>query len=613
VKFLNTIDNPFMAKTRKKKSNFSSLKFVPRFLGKVYRTHPWFFIANVILRLLKSLIPIALLWVGKEIIDEVIFQVDLDTKDLNRLYWLIGIELFLAIISDVFNRLIALTDGLLGDLYSNSSSIELIQKTAKVELASLEDSEFYDKLERARQQTTSRVSLMSNVLAQIQDIITIISLISGLIYFYPILILLLVISIIPSFINELKYSQSTYSLQKSWTPERRELDYMRMIGASDITAKEIKLFGLADFISNTFKRISDKYYVANRKLAIKKSLWGGTFHILGDLAYYGAYVFIVLKAVAGFVTIGDLTFLAGSFSRLRGQLQTVFSRFSNITQSAMYLQDYFEFIDMDFSNTNSDSYREAPTEFKDRIRFENVSFRYPQSEKNVLNNISFDLIKGEKLALVGENGAGKTTLIKLLLRLYEPTGGRILMDGIPVQEYSKQDYQKMLGAIFQDFVKYYLTAKINIAVGNIDEEHNTEKIKNAAVQSLANDVIESLPEGYEQGLGRRFKKGAELSGGQWQKIALARAYMSDAPIIILDEPTSALDARAESEVFQRFIALTEDRTSIIISHRFSTVRMADRILVLQGGEILELGTHEELLATPQLYAELYELQAEGYR
>ncbi|GAA0759569.1 ABC transporter ATP-binding protein [Psychroflexus lacisalsi] len=602
-----------MAKTRKKKSNFSSLKFVPRFLGKVYRTHPWFFIANVILRLLKSLIPIALLWVGKEIIDEVIFQVDLDTKDLNRLYWLIGIELFLAIISDVFNRLIALTDGLLGDLYSNSSSIELIQKTAKVELASLEDSEFYDKLERARQQTTSRVSLMSNVLAQIQDIITIISLISGLIYFYPILILLLVISIIPSFINELKYSQSTYSLQKSWTPERRELDYMRMIGASDITAKEIKLFGLADFISNTFKRISDKYYVANRKLAIKKSLWGGTFHILGDLAYYGAYVFIVLKAVAGFVTIGDLTFLAGSFSRLRGQLQTVFSRFSNITQSAMYLQDYFEFIDMDFSNTNSDSYREAPTEFKDRIRFENVSFRYPQSEKNVLNNISFDLIKGEKLALVGENGAGKTTLIKLLLRLYEPTGGRILMDGIPVQEYSKQDYQKMLGAIFQDFVKYYLTAKINIAVGNIDEEHNTEKIKNAAVQSLANDVIESLPEGYEQGLGRRFKKGAELSGGQWQKIALARAYMSDAPIIILDEPTSALDARAESEVFQRFIALTEDRTSIIISHRFSTVRMADRILVLQGGEILELGTHEELLATPQLYAELYELQAEGYR
>ncbi|MBZ9650483.1 ABC transporter ATP-binding protein [Psychroflexus montanilacus] len=602
-----------MAKAREKKSNFASLKFVPRFLSKVYRTHPGLFIANVFLRLLKSLIPIALLWVGKEIIDEVIFQVDLDDKDLTRLYWLIGIELVLAIFSDVFNRLIGLTDGLLGDLYSNTSSIELIQKTAKVELASLEDSEFYDKLERARQQTTSRVSLMSNVLAQIQDIITIISLISGLIYFYPILILLLVISIIPSFINELKYSQSTYSLQKSWTPERRELDYMRMIGASDITAKEIKLFGLADFISNTFKRISDKYYKANKKLSIKKSLWGGTFHILGDLAYYGAYVFIVLKAVAGFVTIGDLTFLAGSFSRLRSQLQTVFSRFSNITESAMYLQDYFEFIDMDFSGENPEQYREGPTEFKHSIRFENVSFRYPQSDKNVLTNISFDLIKGEKLALVGENGAGKTTLIKLLLRLYDPTEGQILMDGVPVQEYRKQDYQKMLGAIFQDFVKYYLTAKINIAVGNIEEEHNTEKIKNAAVQSLANDVIESLPEGYNQGLGRRFRKGAELSGGQWQKIALARAYMSDAPIIILDEPTSALDARAESQVFQRFIALTEDRTSIIISHRFSTVRMADRILVLKNGQILEMGTHEELLAKPQLYAELFELQAEGYR
>jgi len=601
-----------MPKSAERKNNFIALKYLPRFLNKIYQTHRGLFIGNVILRLLKSLIPIAMLWVGKEIIDEVILQVNLEVKDLTRLYWLIGFELLLAIISDVFNRLIALTDGLLGDLYSNSSSIELIQKTAKVELASLEDSEFYDKLERARRQTTSRVTLMSNVLAQIQDSITIISLISGLIYFYPILIVLLVISIIPSFINELKYSQSTYSLQKSWTPERRELDYMRMIGASDITAKEVKLFGLADFISDTFKRISDKYYKANKKLSIKKSIWGGTFHILGDLAYYGAYVFIVLKAVAGFVTIGDLTFLAGSFSRLRTQLQTVFSRFSNITQSALYLQDYFQFIDMDFSGDHPEQYQEGPTEFKHSIQFQNVSFCYPGSDKNVLTNISFELKKGEKLALVGENGAGKTTLIKLLLRLYDPTTGEILMDGVPVQQYRKQDYQKMLGAIFQDFVKYYLTAKINIAVGNIDEEQNFDKIKHAAAQSLAKDVIESLPEGYDQGLGRRFKKGAELSGGQWQKIALARAYMSDAPIIILDEPTSALDARAESEVFQRFIGLTEDRTSIIISHRFSTVRMADRILVLQNGQILEIGTHEELMATPRLYAELFALQAEGY-
>jgi ATP-binding cassette subfamily B protein len=279
----------------------------------------------------------------------------------------------------------------------------------------------------------------------------------------------------------------------------------------------------------------------------------------------------------------------------------------------MYLQDYFEFIDMDFSDDYPEQYREGPTEFKHSIQFKEVSFHYPGSKKNVLTNLSFELKKGEKLALVGENGAGKTTLIKLLLRLYDPTEGEILMDGIPVQDYRKQDYQKMLGAIFQDFVKYYLTAKINIAVGNIEEEQNLDKIKNAAVQSLANDVIESLPEGYNQGLGRRFRKGAELSGGQWQKIALARAYMSDAPIIILDEPTSALDARAESEVFQRFIGLTEDRTSIIISHRFSTVRMADRILVLQNGQILEIGTHEELLARPQLYAELFELQAEGYR
>lgn len=349
----------------------------------------------MILRLLKSLSPLALLWVGKEIIDEVILQVDLEPADLSRFYWLIDIELFLAIISDVFNRLIALSGDLLGDLYSNASSIELIQKTAKVELENLEDAEFYDKLERARRQTTSRISLMSNVLAQIQDITTIVSLISGLIYFYPSLILLLIVSIIPSFINELKYSQSTYSLQKSWTPERRELDYMRMIGASDITAKEIKLFGLADFISDTFKRISDKYYNANKKLSIRKSLWGAVFHILGDLAYYGAYIFIILKAVAGFVSIGALTFLAVSFNRLRSMLQTIFSRFSGITESALYLQDYFEFIDMDLSDDNPDDYLPAPKEFKENIYFKDVSFHYTQSDKNVLSNINYELKRGD--------------------------------------------------------------------------------------------------------------------------------------------------------------------------------------------------------------------------
>ncbi|MCF4101558.1 ABC transporter ATP-binding protein/permease [Gillisia sp. M10.2A] len=602
-----------MAKISGWLNNFVSLRYLPRFLSLVYKTNKPLFIGNVLLRLIKSLLPIALLWIGKEIIDEVILQINNPIVDLSRLYILIEIEFGLAILSDVFNRLISLTDGLLGDLYSNASSIDLIQKTAKVELANLEDSEFYDKLERARRQTTSRVSLMSNVLSQAQDIITVTSLISALIYFYPILILLLIISIIPSFINELKFSKSSYSLQKSWTPERRELDYMRMIGASDVTAKEIKLFGLADFISDTFKNIADKYYQANRKLSIRRTIWAGLFHIIGDMAYYGAYIFIVLKAVIGAVTIGELSFLAGSFNQLRNQLQTIFSRFSLITESALYLQDYFDFIDMEFDDDLGFELWETPTDIKTGVTFKDVSFKYPQSNTYVLKNISFELIKGEKLALVGENGAGKTTLIKLLLRLYEPTSGSILLDGIDIRHYHKAEYQKLLGAIFQDFVKYYLTAKINIAVGNIVEVENDDKIQDSATRSLANEVIEGLPLGYNQELGKRFKKGAELSGGQWQKIALARAYMSDASIIILDEPTSALDARAEYEVFQRFIGLTKDRTSIIISHRFSTVRMADRILVLKHGTILEIGTHEELMENKQLYSELFELQAAGYK
>lgn len=593
-------------------SGFISLKYLPRFFSLIYNVSPKLFISNTTLRLIKAVFPIVLLWLGKEIIDEIILHTTTENVEFNRLYTLIAIELVLVVLNDIISRVILLTDGLLGALYGNASSVELIQKTARVEISDLEDSEFYDKLERARRQTTSRVSLMSAVLSQGQDLITIISLVSALLYFYPILILLLAISIIPTFINELKFSKSDYALQRSWTPERRELDYMRMIGASDVTAKEVKLFGLADFISESFTKIADKFYSQQKKLNIKRTIFGSAFHILSDLAYYGAYVFIALKAAVSLVTIGGLTFLAGSFSRLRSNLQTIFLRFTQINESAMYLQDYFEFIDVELKNDIGFEQKALPTEVKEGFEFKNVSFNYPNSEHSVFENVSFKLPKGEKLALVGENGSGKTTLIKLLLRFYEPTAGAIFMDGIDVRHYDKEAYQKFFGAIFQDFVKYYLTARVNIAVGKITDLDNKEKIKDSAVRSLAHEVIDTLPKGYNQELGRRFKKGVELSGGQWQKVAIARAYMSDAQVLILDEPTSALDARAEYEVFQRFIGLTEGKTSIIISHRFSTVRMADRIMVLKDGKILEMGTHEELLANKTLYAELFNLQAEGY-
>ena len=594
--------------------NFIALKYLPRFFRSVYKSSPKMFSLNVILRLIKSIFPVVLLWVGKEIIDEVIAIVNTgESQELNKLYLLIAIEFGIAIFSDVFNRLIGVTDTLIGSLYSNDSSVELIQKTARVDLQYLEDSEFYDKLERARRQTVGRVNLMSNSLAQAQDFITIVSLISALIYFYPILIFLLVISIIPTLLNELKFSSSNYKLTSRMAPERRQLDYMRVIGASDVTAKEVKLFGLADFISRTFSTTANKYYQSIKKLTIKRSVWGAIFNIIGVIAYYGAFVFIVLKAVVSLVTIGELTFLAGSFNKLRNQLQVMFTRFSNITESALYLHDYFEFIDMEFNDQSDFLQLPVPAEIVTGIKFQNVTFSYPNGHIPVFNGLSFDLRKGEKLALVGENGSGKTTLIKLLLRLYEPTSGCILLDGVDIRHYEKEEYQKLFGAIFQDFVKYYLTTRINIAVGNIENVGNDKKIEEAAELSLADEVVKDLLNGYDQELGKRFKKGAELSGGQWQKIALARAYMSEAPIIILDEPTSALDARAEYEVFQRFIGLTKGRTSIIISHRFSTVRMADRILVLNNGEVLELGTHEELMENGNLYSELFELQAEGYQ
>ena len=611
------MDTPRHAKSSEKssrswKDSYLALKYVPRFIGLVWKTSPRLFMFNILARLVKSLLPVVMLWVGKLIVDEVIAQLALEDRSMDQIWLYIGIEFGLAFLSDLLSRGIQLTDGLMGDLYSNKSSVELIQKAARMELSQLEDSTYYDKLERARRQTTSRISLMSNVLSQMQDIITVISFVAGLIFFEPLLIILLIIAIVPSFLNELKFSRQSYSLQRSWTPERRELDYLRYIGASDITAKEIKLYGLADFISERFSKLADKYYEANRKLSIQRTGWGALFNMIGAIAYYGAYVVIIIRVVAGILTIGEMTFLSGSFNRLRNQIQSIFQRFTRITESAMYLADYFDFMDIQPA-VYKHKLIPLPDEVHEGFEFRNVSFSYPGTTKKVLNNISFKLNKGEKLALVGENGAGKTTLVKLLVRLYEPADGEILMDGVNIQSYKRSDYQQKFGAIFQDFVKYYLTAKENIAIGNILELDDQPRIESAAENSLADKVVKELPELYNQILGKRFGSGTELSGGQWQKIALARAYMSEGEVIILDEPTSALDARAEHEVFQRFIGLTKGKTSVIISHRFSTVRMADRIIVLRDGGILERGTHEELMARDNLYSELFELQAEGYQ
>ena len=595
------------------KGGFKAIRFLPRFFKEIYTSGPFIFIFNLLCRLINAFTPVIILWVGKLIIDEIIFQAGSSgDKNLSTLWWYIGIELAIVVFSDLINRMVNLTDGLIGDLYSNHSSVEIIKKTRDLSISQLEDSEIYDKLERARTQTNGRVGLMTNILSQIQSLIMVFSLIAALIYFEPWLIVLLVISIIPSFINELNFSSQRYSIARSWTSERRELDYLRYIGANSNTAKEIKLFNLIDFISDRFKKLSHQYYLINQKLAVRRTILGTLFNLLGTLSYYGAYILIILRAVAGVITIGDLTFLSGSFSKLRSTLQSMFGRLTRISESALYLRDYFDFIDLSTDNSIV-TQLSMPSIIKTGFEFKSVSFSYPGSKEKVLKDVNFHLNVGEKMAFVGQNGAGKTTLIKLLLRFYKPDEGQILLDGRDIQDFDEAEYQSMFGVIFQDFIKYDFNVRENIAVGDINQIDDQSAIQAAAELSLADEFISEMSEGYQQQLGRRFTKGKDLSGGQWQKIALARAYIRDASVMILDEPTSALDAKAEYEAFQRFMGLTKDKTSIIISHRFSTVRMADRIIVLENGTVTEEGTHEALMKNEALYAELFTLQAAGYQ
>lgn len=596
------------------KERMAALKNLPAFFRFIWKVNPAMTTANALLRIVKAVLPLVMLYVGKLIIDEVVRMVNLgEADDMSLLFSLLAAELGLAIASDLLNRGIMLLDALLGDLVSNRSSVLLMEHAAKLDLDQFEDAEFYDMLERARRNTVSRTMLMSNAMSQAQDIITIITLAGGLLAFNPWLMVILVVSVIPSFLGENYFNEQSYSLVRNFTPERRELDYLRYVGASDETAKELKMFGLSGFFIDRFRFLSDKFYLQNKSLSIRRAGWGVLLSTIGSLGYYAAYVFIVIDTVAGILSIGDLTFLTGTFMRLRGLFEGVLNRFSRIAQDSLYLKDFFDFFELQPRIVRGQRSISFPQPIQEGFVFENVSFRYQNTEHYAVRNLSFTLKAGEKLALVGENGAGKTTITKLLARLYDPSEGRILLDGIDLRDYDPDDLRRNTGVIFQDFVRYYLTAGVNIAIGQIAEKENRPLITHAAEQSLADQVIDGLPGGYDQMIGRRFSDGVDLSGGQWQKIALGRAYMRDAQLLILDEPTAALDARSEYEVFQRFSSLTAGKTAVLISHRFSTVRMADRILVLDKGQLHEIGTHEELLSKGGKYAELFELQAQGYQ
>jgi ATP-binding cassette, subfamily B, bacterial len=553
------------------------------------------------------MLPLATLWVGKLIIDAVVSRSP-------RIWTYVAWEVGLAILSDILGRVNGLADSLLADRFSNKISFRLIQHAATLDLVSFEDPAFHDKLERARRQTVSgRLTVLASLMNICQDLVSLASLSAGLILFSPWLMLLLAAAVIPAFLGETHFTALTYTVYFRYTPQRRELDYVRWLGASADSAKEVKIFGLGDYLAQRYKSVAERLSSENKAIAIKRATLGSLLNLFSTGGYYAAYIAILARTIQGALTLGTLIFLAGAFSRSRGYIEKILSSVSDMSEQTLYLKDLFDFFEMKPLIASPAHPIPAPRPIKTGFEFQRVAFSYPGSDHPVLRDIDLRIDKGEKIALIGANGAGKTTLVKLLARLYEPTLGRILLDGVDLRDYSVEDLRREIGVIFQDYMRYDLLVKENIGFGNLDRLSDRSAIETAAQKGQAAEMIARLPDTYDQIVGRRFDGGVNLSGGEWQKIALARAYMRDAQVLILDEPTATLDARAEHEVFLRFAGLTEGRTSVLISHRFSTVRMADRILVLSGGEITEQGSHQELVRAGGLYAGLFELQAAGYR
>lgn len=635
-----------------------ALRYVPPLVRLVWQTHRGYTATMVALRLTRAFVPVATLWIGKLIIDAVVAARDgsamaeaisANVYGYSRLWRLVALEVLIVLAGEWLARASSLVESLLGDLFSNHTSVRLMEHAATLDLYQFEDPAFYDQLERARRQTTGRIGLIGQLLGMCQDALTLLSLGAALFVYSPWLLLLLCVAVLPSFFGETHFAALEYSLLFRWTPERRQLDYLRYVGASDKTAKEVQMFNLAPWLVERFRLLAAKFYEENKRLSVRKGLVASALSVLGTGGYYGAYVMVLVQAVRGLITLGSLTFLAASFARSRDLIERILGSATNVFQQSLYLKDLFDFFEMKPSIASAKNAPHVPQIIREGFVFEDVGFRYPESERWAVRHVNFRLRAGERIAFVGENGAGKTTLTKLLARLYDPTEGRILLDGLDLREYDLASVRRAIGVIFQDFVRYDFRFDENIGVGEIDKvsaylnapengNGNGKKasaidknanlsvavkkadeqlvplaITAAAEQSLAASLLPRFTDGYRQMLGRRFDGGVDLSGGEWQKIALARAYMREAQVLILDEPTAALDARAEYEVFTRFSELVAGRMAVIISHRFSTVRMADRIVVLDEGTVAEEGTHDELISRGKLYSELFTLQAQGYR
>jgi ATP-binding cassette subfamily B protein len=595
------------------RDRLSALRNVPTVLHFVWEAGRTVVVLGLVSRIVASILPPALFWVSKLIIDTIFRIVTTHQPIGSRLWWLVAAEFAIAVSMGLVGRLIDYLDALLAGKYMNHISVRVMEHAASLDLLAYEDPVFYDRLERARVQATDRLYMIQAIGRLIQQVITTITLSISIIVFSPWLLLLLIVGVIPAFVGETHFAFLGYAKNFRQTPIRRQLDYLRLLGGSKEAAKELKLFGLRDFLTGRFKALSDQVTHEDITLARRKVIAGSLLSMIGTAGYYTAYVYAVWQTVIGVFSFGTLTLLANSIREASSNLQQTFSTLSTIADQALFLTDLIAFFDMKPTIRSKPNALPAPRPIQRGFEFRNVSFRYPGSPRLVLNELNFHLRPGERVALIGENGEGKTTIVKLLTRLYDPAEGQVLLDGVDLREYDLEDLYREIGVIFQDFMRYEMTARENIAVGRIERMSDLALLQESAQKSMASDVLRKLPLGFDQMLGRRFDGGVDLSGGEWQKVALARAYLRDAQVLILDEPTSALDARSEYEVFKRFAELTTGKMALFISHRFSTVRMADRIVVLENGRIAEEGDHETLTSLGGRYAEMFELQAASYR
>jgi len=591
----------------------TALRNVPAVLRIVWESGPTVVTLGIVFRVLSSLLPIGLLWITKLIIDAIKDALSTHHGLPRHFWWLVAGEFALALTGALLTRAVDYLDSLLADNYTRHVSVEVMKHAADLDLLAYEDPVFYDRLERARVQATDRLGMIQSIGRLVQQVITAVSMSVSILFFSPWLLLLLVAGVVPAFLGESHFAFLGYAKNFRQTPARRQLDYLRVLGGSREAAKELKLFGLRQFLVDRFSKLSDGIYEENIALAKRRLIAGIFLSMIGTAGYYSAYVYVIWRTVSGALTIGSLVFLTGAIQQASTNIQQTFSTLSGIADQALFLTDLLAFFEMQPTIRSKPNALPAPRPIRQGFEFRNVSFKYPGNSRMVLRDFTFTLHPKERVALIGENGQGKTTIVKLLTRLYDPVEGQVLLDGIDLREYDLESLYREIGVIFQDFMRYEMTARENIAVGRIEDLNNLDLLREAAQKSMADEVIERVPGQYEQMLGRRFEEGVDLSGGEWQKVALARAYLRQAQVLVLDEPTAALDARSEFEVFRRFAELTEGKMALFISHRFSTVRMADRIVVLEDGRIAEDGSHDTLIRMGGRYADMFEMQAASYR